>query len=49
MDWLLLAHRKPASCSTLFRREQTLIPQGAEWQSVGQGLAVRINEVVSQI
>jgi hypothetical protein len=32
------------SCSLLFRREQTLSPQGADWQSVGLGLKVCINK-----
>ena len=44
-DRLLLAHRKASSCSLLVRKEQTLIPQGADWQSDRQGLTVCINEI----
>ena len=38
-----------ASCSSLFRREQTLIPQGAHWQSDRQGLTVCIKEITCHL
>ena len=45
MDSLLLAHWRLAFCSSLFRKERTLIPQRAEWQSAEHGLAICINEI----
>ena len=48
-DRLLLAHWKSDSCSSTIRREQTLIPQGAHWQSDRQGLTVCIKEITCHL
>ena len=47
-DSLLRAHRKPASCSSLVRRERTLSPQGADCQSDRHGLRVCFKWIASQ-